>query len=114
MSDEEIARASEQEIQRIMEEEAARFMQEEIEQEDRDRPVSNYERSKIKTAELRAKYGENPDQWPEGVRPADQAQEQALFGEEEEFGNQDYEGNIFEMADEGNEGPGMGVNQIRI
>jgi hypothetical protein len=34
-----------------------------------------------------------------------------LLGEEEEFGNQDYEGNIFEMADEGS---GASVNQIRI
>jgi hypothetical protein len=61
LSDEEIARASEQEIQRIMEEEAARFMAEEIQQQEREEPISNYEKSKMKTAELRAKYGENPD-----------------------------------------------------
>ena len=54
-----MAEASEREIQRIMEEEAARLMAEELEQQDRDRPMTNYEKSKMKTAELRAKYGEN-------------------------------------------------------
>ena len=111
MSPEQIAEASEREIERIMNEEAARFMAEELEQADRERPMTHYEKSKVKTAEFKKKYGDDPEQWPEGVRPADQAREQALFGEEEEFGNQDYEGNIFDMADEG---PGSNINQIRI
>jgi len=39
------------------------------------------------------------------VRPADNARMQNLMGgddEDESFGNQDYEGNVFDMADEGN------------
>lgn len=47
-------------------------------------PMSNYERSKQQTAQNRAQYGDDPDLWPEGVRPADQAQEQQLIGGEED------------------------------
>ena len=39
-------------------------------------PMSNYEKSKLKTQKLREQYGENPDNWPDGVRPADQEQNQ--------------------------------------
>ena len=39
-------------------------------------PMTNYEKSKQKTAENRAKFGMNPDNWPEGIRPADDHQEQ--------------------------------------
>ena len=31
----------------------------------------NYEKSKLKTAQMKAQYGEDPDLWPGGVRPAD-------------------------------------------
>jgi hypothetical protein len=54
---------------------------------------------------LRDQYGNDADLWPEGVRPADNARMQNLMGgddEDESFGNQDYEGNVFDMADEGN------------
>ena len=88
----------------------AQQMEDQINEEDVGRPMTNYEKSKAKTNELKAKYGEDPDQWPEGVRPADQSKEQQLFGEEEEFGNQDYEGNIFGMADEG---ASSSINQIQ-
>ena len=42
--------------------------------------MTNYEKSKLKTAENRVKYGMNPDDWPEGVRPADDSQHQQLLG----------------------------------
>lgn len=42
--------------------------------------MSNYEKSKQKTAQMREQYGEDPDLWPEGVRPADQSKEQQLIG----------------------------------
>ena len=35
------------------------------------KPLTNYEKSKRKTREMREKYGMNPDDWPEGVRPPD-------------------------------------------
>lgn len=39
----------------------------------------------------------NPDTWPEGVRPADESQNQQLLGgDDQEFENQDYEGNLFD------------------
>ena len=36
---------------------------------------------------MRAEYGDDPDMWPEGVRPADDAKEQQLIG-----GDDDYDG----------------------
>ena len=101
MSEEEINKANEAEIQRIMAEE---FAQELDEQEGKNRPLTNYEKSKLRTKELREKYGHDADLWPEGVRPADNAKIQSLIGgpdNDESFGNQDYEGNVFEDADEG-------------
>jgi len=71
---------------------------------EKDRPLTNYEKSKLKTKELRNKYGQDSDLWPQGVRPADNAKMQSLIGgndNEESFGNQDYEGNVFDDADEG-------------
>ena len=57
-------------------------------------PMSNYEKSKLKTAQLREQYGEDPDLWPEGVRPADQSKEQQLIGgdDDEEDGGDGYQG----------------------
>ena len=71
-------------IQQLMQDEAEqnqiaidRMIQEEANQifseKDKNLPLTNYEKSKLKTAENRAKYGMNPDNWPEGVRPADQS-----------------------------------------
>lgn len=101
MAEDEIAKANEAEIQRIIAEEFARELDE---QEGKDRPLTNYEKSKLKTKKLREKYGPDADLWPEGVRPADSAKIQSLIGgpdNDESFGNQDYEGNVFEDADEG-------------
>ena len=66
-------------------------------------PMTNYEKSKLKTAQMKAQYGEDPDMWPDGVRPADQAKEQQLIGgpaDDDLLEHQDYEGNVFNMADE--------------
>lgn len=46
-------------------------------------PMSNYEKSKLKTAENRRLYGDDPSQWPDGVRPADQNKFQSLYEEED-------------------------------
>ena len=83
---------------------AEEFARELDEMDGKDRPLTNYEKSKIKTKELREKYGQDTDLWPEGVRPADNAKMQSLLGgydKEEFYGNQDYEGNVFDDADEG-------------
>jgi hypothetical protein len=58
---------NQQEIDRMIQEEANQAVYE----EDRNLPLTNYEKSKLKTAENRAKYGMNSDNWPEGIRPAD-------------------------------------------
>lgn len=42
--------------------------------------MSNYEKSKQKTAQMREQYGDCPELWPEGVRPADDTKEQQLIG----------------------------------
>jgi len=51
--------------------------------EDLNRPMTNYEKSKMKTAKLREQYGDCPELWPEGVRPADESKEQCLLGDDD-------------------------------
>ena len=63
---------NQKEIDRMIQEEANQVFQE----SEKNMPMSNYEKSKQKTAENRAKFGMNPDNWPEGIRPADDHQEQ--------------------------------------
>lgn len=53
--------------------------------EDEHRPMTNYEKSKLKTAKLREEYGDCPELWPEGIRPADEAKEQQLIGGDDDF-----------------------------
>ena len=83
-------------------EEEANMLDGEMAYDDPNRPLSNYEKSKMKTNENREKYGMNPDNWPEGKRPADQSKNDCLLGgaNDIEFENQDYEGNVFDNADE--------------
>ena len=47
-----------------------------MDEEEADRPMSNYEKSKLKTQKMREMYGEDSRNWPEGVRPADVMQEE--------------------------------------
>lgn len=72
--------ANEREIQRLLQEDMnmwdAHGFQDQANEQDQNLPMSNYEKSKQKTAQLRQEYGDDPDMWPEGVRPADQAKEQ--------------------------------------
>lgn len=64
----------------------AQAFQEQQNMSDLNMPMSNYEKSKLKTAQLRAEYGDDPDQWPEGVRPADESKEQQLIGGDDDYG----------------------------
>lgn len=61
----------------------AQLAQQLMEEEEANRPMSNYEKSKLKTKKMREMYGEDSRNWPEGVRPADDTQEEQLIGGEE-------------------------------
>lgn len=58
-------------------------LQEEENIADKNAPISNYEKSKLKTMENRQLYGEDPNQWPEGVRPADSNKFQSLYDDDQ-------------------------------
>lgn len=47
--------------------------------------MSNYEKSKLRTAQMREQYGDCPELWPEGVRPADETKEQQLIGGDDDY-----------------------------
>lgn len=86
---ENLEEANEREIQRILQEELnmqeAQAFEQTANMDDLDRPMTNYERSKLKTAQLKAEYGDCPELWPEGIRPADKSQEQQLIGGDDEM-----------------------------
>ena len=67
--------------------------------EDSKLPMTNYEKSKLKTLENRQLYGDDASKWPDGVRPADQNQFTSLYDDMNDGANmmdhQDYEGNVF-------------------
>lgn len=46
-------------------------LQEEENVAESNRPMTNYEKSKIKTNENKQLYGQDASQWPDNVRPAD-------------------------------------------